>query len=98
MPFFSLSPEQRATFRENLKVRTKASIFLMEGHEYEFVCNEGDKPYYLLIKTDDNSRFFADRCSYALFQLTKDEAAKRLGKPVPKSGRKPNGESAGDVW
>ena len=64
-------------FRQNHKVRTKADIFLLEGHEYEFLCNT-KAPYMMVIRTDDNTRFFADRCSYAFRKLSKEEAEKRL--------------------
>ena len=75
---------QRATFRINLKVRTKASIFLLEGHEYEFMCNT-KAPYKMVIKTDDNTRFFADRCSYSFKKLSNKEIKKRLNGKMPTS-------------
>ena len=69
-------------FRKNHKVRTKADIFLLEGHEYEFLCNT-KAPYMMVIRTDDNTRFFADRCSYAFRKLPKKEIRKRLNGSIP---------------
>ena len=69
-------------FRKNHKVRTKSNIFLLEGHEYEFLCNTKD-PRMMVIRTDDNTRFFADRCSYTFEKLTKKEIEKRLNGSIP---------------
>eukprot|EP00794_Sanderia_malayensis_P014040 gene14039-15499_t len=68
----------RATFREHIKVRTGFIIFSLEGHLYEFVCNEPDAPYPLSVMTDDNSKYFADKCSFGFFKLTNDQANKKL--------------------
>ena len=52
---------------------------------YEFLCNMPDPPYPVLVKSDDNSRFFADRCSYDFKKLTKDQANAILKKQIGKS-------------
>ena len=82
---YYLFAEQRATYRENHKVRTNAYIYLLEGHEYEFMCNGKEKPWYMEIKTDDNTKFFADRCSFDFQELDDKKAKKRLGKEIGKS-------------
>lgn len=68
----------RATFREHVKVRTSFLIYSLEGHLYEFICNEPEPPFPLLVMTDDNSRYFADKCSFGYFKLTFDQANKIL--------------------
>ena len=61
-----------------MKVRTKFFIYSLEGKKYDFICNEKDPPYPLRIKTDDNSKFFADRCSYGFLKLTEEQADKKM--------------------
>jgi len=73
---------QRAMFRKNHKVRTNGDVYLLEGHEYEFICNT-KAPYWMVIRTDDNTRFFADRCSYSFKKLPKEEIKKRLNGSIP---------------
>ncbi|XP_065054284.1 uncharacterized protein LOC135683065 isoform X7 [Rhopilema esculentum] len=87
--------KQRATFRENHKVRTNAYIYLLEGHEYEFMCNGKDKPWYMEIKTDDNTKFFADRCSFDFEELDDKKAKERLGKEAGKSAPAGGGGAGG---
>ena len=49
------------------------------------MCNDMEKPWYMIIKTDDNTRYFADRCSFAFEKLPNKEIKKRLGGKVPTS-------------
>ena len=39
----------------------------------------------MVIKTDDNTRFFADRCSYSFKVLPTDKIKKMLKGPIPTS-------------
>ncbi len=78
--FFSSFSEVRATFREHIKVRTSFLIYSLEGHLYEFICNEPEPPFRLRVMTDDNSKFFADKCSFGFFKITKALADKLLKK------------------
>jgi len=45
----------------------------------------------MVIRTDDNTRFFADRCSYTFRKLSKGEAKKRI------SGSNPTSQLPGEV-
>ena len=66
--------ELASTFHEHLKVRTNYFIYSLEGRQYDFICNKEDPPYQMVIRTDDDTRFFADRCSYRFVKLTEDQA------------------------
>lgn len=59
-------------------MNTAFYIYSLENKLYDFICNERDPPYPMRIKTDDNSRYFADRCSYGFMKLTEDQADKKM--------------------
>ena len=72
--------ELAATFLEHFKVQTKFFIYSREGQQYEFICNAKEPPYPMRVKVDDNSRYFADRCSYGFMKLTEAQADKKMKK------------------
>ena len=83
----SLSFEGKsATFIKHYKIRTKSYIFQVAGRYYNFICNKPKKEKYMLYTgIDDNSRFFADRCSYGLAKIEKKKVQailKKAGKTL----------------
>ena len=73
-----------ATFVRHKKVRTGQLIYSIYKNFYVFMCNdvEGSRPMWA--KVDDNSRYFADRCSYESVPIPKKKALKILAK-APKA-------------
>ncbi|XP_065054286.1 uncharacterized protein LOC135683065 isoform X9 [Rhopilema esculentum] len=87
-----------ATFLEHLKVQTKSFIYSREGQQYEFICNEKEPPYPMRVKVDDNSRYFADRCSYGFVKLTEAQADKKMKKETGVGiKQQPGGGGAGGL-
>ena len=84
---FCFSTGNNATFVKHKKVSTGNYVYSIDSNlQYAFMCNSYEKPYHLSVKIDDNSRFFADRCSFDVRRLTKKRALAKL-KNAPKGNR-----------
>ena len=66
------------------------------GRYYNFVCNKAkNESYRMYTGIDDDSKYFADRCSYGFFDIPEHQVKKKLKghiKPKPKPARKPKPE------
>ena len=45
-------------------MRTNREIFRLFGHQYMFICNDLTFPYESFVGVDDDSKSFAQACSY----------------------------------
>ena len=60
------------------------------GRYYNFICNKPkNENYRMFTGIDDDSKYFADRCSYGFFDIPEDQVKKKVKghikrKPEPK--------------
>ncbi|XP_065054282.1 uncharacterized protein LOC135683065 isoform X5 [Rhopilema esculentum] len=75
----SKAHRKAATFIRHYKVRTNSYVFQVAGRYYNFICNEplskGGKIYTGI---DDDTRYFADRCSFEILGIPKDKAKQQI--------------------
>ena len=81
-------------------MNTKSDIFQVAGEPYFFLCNEPRDGIYkdglMYIGIDDDSKNFADACSYRYDEMSEEEAVKELKKfPASKDGEGPGGGAPG---
>ena len=83
--------EIAATFTEQYKIRTKADVYQVAGQPYYFLCNEPREGRYkgglMYVGIDDDSKNFADACSYKFLGMDEKEALAELRKfPASRDG------------
>ncbi|XP_065054278.1 uncharacterized protein LOC135683065 isoform X1 [Rhopilema esculentum] len=89
----SKADRKSATFIQHFKVSTHSYVFQVAGRYYNFICNIAiSKGGQLYTGIDDDSKYFADRCSYDMIDIKDDEVK---GQPQTGAGDKANAGGGG---